>query len=347
MSKWQKYLLGVGAFGAWLALMGVSIVANYRFGSSLGTTEIDQSMLGIGSVASDLFKAAAPVGFLMLMAAKRYTAASGLAVLGIVTTIYSLIAATGFAAGNRYHAFYEAERQVKETKDLEANIKRVERRLDWSPADKPKTVLQADLKVLEVDAGYKASVYCTQPEKAQKLCREYRTIEAKIAAAEQYEKDITANAEGRDKLRKDGRYHSDPSVEALHKATGVRKERVLIGFIALTVLLIELGSALGLTVSLALLAPEGSTMKQAIRWKTLLDPFKRKDKIAEQAVIDAPLPKIPTVPRPEVVAKAARAASFNQPATEQSSDRGGYRIRPYDPAIDGPLGVKRKALKSA
>lgn len=305
MSKWQRYTLGVGALIAWLILIGVSLTANYRFAYSLGSTELDRYIIGAGSIASDLFKAAAPVALLWCLSRtpRMWTAAAAVLILGVVATVYSIAAATGFAAGNRYHAFEEANAKVRATKDLEKDIDRNTARRDWLPAQQPVPVIEAEIARLKIDPGWVNSVYCTAPKGPAhvSLCRQIAEKDIALAAAkagDEADKQIKAD---REKLAKEGRTVGDPQIEAWSKMTGIDPQTVLRALIVLTVALIELGSGLGLTVALALLIPETTALGRAL---AVVKPGGNPA---------TPRVPVPSAPAPSNVRPVKAAASFKQP----------------------------------
>jgi hypothetical protein len=318
MSKWQRYALGVFAFLAWLILIGVSLTANFKFAFNLGHTELERYIMGAGSVASDLFKSAAFVAFLWMISRKNYSVAASVAVLGIVAGVFSVVAATGFAAGNRYEAYNDAQLKQQATKDMRKDIERAESQRDWQPTHKPLKVAEAELKALEQNPLYVASAYCNRQvgQKQEDHCR--KVAEANVAAsaakvAEEQHANIVAT---RGKIASKGRDYGDAQIEFWSNWTGIKGDTILRMMIILQVLLIEVGSALGLTVALALLVPEGTALGKVL---SIVKP--------------APAVRVPDASAIAKVAAAGGARSFKQPAADQP-DGGGLRskIRPISAA---------------
>lgn len=328
MAPWQRYTIGTGAMLAWLVLLGVSLTANYKFGHSLGSTPLEQEIIGFASVASDIFKSCAIVILLWLLSRKSYAAASAIVVLGGVAMIYSLVAATGFMAGERYHRYHELTDKREATKQKRELIERMQNNRDWLPTHKPLAVLEAERAGLVGQNVYRASNYCTatRTPDQEKFCRTLRELDVAIAAAKEATKQDQVIAVEREHLQKEGRSYGDAQVEFWASRLGLPEATVLWSLVALSVLLIELGSMLGFTVAMGLLAPERMAPVIGV-------------------VVPSMRPQAPpkVVPKPEDVAvlrTPRRAASFSEPAADKP-EVGGLRskIRPVASSDEAPARV--------
>ena len=97
----MRHLMGVLGVLAAGVLLAVSAAMNWRFGYSLGKTELDGMIYGSASAAADCLKALTPFFFFAAIRNRMWSQAAAAAVVGIVMTAYSLTSALGHAALNR------------------------------------------------------------------------------------------------------------------------------------------------------------------------------------------------------------------------------------------------------
>lgn len=297
MARWQRWALGLATLVAWAILMGVSLAANFKFAWNLGSTEFDKQILGAGSIASDIFKAAAPIALLWMWSKRNWPGIAAVASIGLTATIFSLMAATGFMAGERFHAFYSARSAHEATKAKRAEIAKAETNRDWLPTHKPLSVLEAEMEMHKTSPGWASSKGCT----AQKgpghfeLCKKVGETNVAIAAAKEAAKADATIALARNDIATKGRDYDDPLFEVLQRWTGVPQETLLIVVVALGVLLIELGSGLGLTFALGLLVPDTTKLGRVL------------------SIVRPSTPKEEAKPMPPEAAAVARVAGLAEP----------------------------------
>src|SRR3990172_3891291 len=102
MERAMRHVLGVLGVAAAGVLLVVSAAMNWRFGFSLGKTELDGEIYGAASAAADCLKALVPFFFFAAIRNRMWSQAVASAIVGIVVTAYSLTSALGHAALNRF-----------------------------------------------------------------------------------------------------------------------------------------------------------------------------------------------------------------------------------------------------
>src|SRR5215207_9778929 len=127
-------ILGVLAAGV---LLAVSAAMNWRFGLSLGRTEMDGQIYGAASAAADCFKALVPFFFFAALKNRMWSQAAASAVVWVVVTSYSLTSALGHAALNRLDTSGHRAAEAATYKDHRSDLKRAEDQASWIPQHRP------------------------------------------------------------------------------------------------------------------------------------------------------------------------------------------------------------------
>ena len=96
-----RHALGVSGVLAAGVLLAVSAAMNWRFGLSLGRTELDGQIYGAASAAADCLKALVPFFFFAAVKNRMWSQAAASSLVWVVVTAYSLTSALGHAALNR------------------------------------------------------------------------------------------------------------------------------------------------------------------------------------------------------------------------------------------------------
>ena len=135
-------LLGVLAAGV---LLAVSAAMNWRFGFTLGKTELDGHIYGAASAAADCFKALVPFFFFAALRNRMWAQATASAVLWVVVTSYSLTSALGHAMLNRQDTVGSRAVDAAYYKDLRSELKSTEDRLSWVPQHRPALAVQSEI----------------------------------------------------------------------------------------------------------------------------------------------------------------------------------------------------------
>lgn len=97
----MRHVLGIFGILAAGVLLAVSAAMNWRFGFSLGKTEMDGQIYGAASAAADCFKALVPFFLFAAIRNRMWSQAAASVVVWVVVTAYSLTSALGHAALNR------------------------------------------------------------------------------------------------------------------------------------------------------------------------------------------------------------------------------------------------------
>src|SRR5262249_59825783 len=98
----MRHVLGVLGVLAAGVLLAVSCAMNWRFGLSLGRTELDGQIYGAASAAADCLKALVPFFFFAAMRNRMWSQAAAAAVVWAVVTSYSMTSALSHAALHRF-----------------------------------------------------------------------------------------------------------------------------------------------------------------------------------------------------------------------------------------------------
>src|SRR3990170_8055501 len=133
MERAMRHVLGVLGVVAAGVLLAVSAAMNWRFGVSLGRTELDGQIYGAASAAADCLKALVPFFFFAAVRNKVWSQAVASALVWVVVTGYSLTSALGHAALNRLDTAGQRAATVQSYKDHRADLARAKDQLSWIP----------------------------------------------------------------------------------------------------------------------------------------------------------------------------------------------------------------------
>ena len=248
--------LGVLAAGV---LLAVSAAMNWRFGFSLGKTELDGQIYGAASAAADCFKALVPFFFFAAIKNRIWSQAAAAAVVWVVVTAYSLTSALGHAALNRFDTTGQRAVDAQVYKDLRADLKRAQDQLSWIPQHRPAATVQSAIEGLKTQTHWKTSKGCAEQTRwTREFCQQYFTLTAELAAGQQAAQleariaDISAKLA----LSKGGQImaEADPQAVVLARLANLALPNVKVEDIqtALTIfvaLLLEIGSGFGMYVA--------------------------------------------------------------------------------------------------
>jgi hypothetical protein len=250
-------LLGVLAAGV---LLAVSAAMNWRFGYSLGMTEVDKQIYGAASAAADCFKALVPFFFFAAIRNKMWSQAAASAVVWIVVTSYSLTSALGHAALNRLDTSGQRAVDAASYSSLRADLKRMTDQASWIPSHRPAPVVQADVDAQKLQRQWAWSKGCSEVTgpQARDFCQKYQGLLAEKASAEQAKTLNGEIAEINAKLAKakgaNAMTEADPQAAVLTKLAALvfpsitveDMQTVLTIFVAV---LLEIGSGFGMYVA--------------------------------------------------------------------------------------------------
>ncbi|MBU2582588.1 MAG: hypothetical protein KJ622_12800 [Alphaproteobacteria bacterium] len=154
--------IGTGlALTASLGLLAISAAMNFRFGMTLGITQLDSLIYGVASVCADLLKALLPFVILAGWRDQRIVLTVLASLLWSVFTLYSFTSGIGFAALNR--ATLTSERTVTTDRyaELSKALADAQERLDRLPEHRAAPVATLALEELMQQPRWKSTNGCT------------------------------------------------------------------------------------------------------------------------------------------------------------------------------------------
>lgn len=250
----MRHALGVLGILAAGVLLLVSAAMNYRFGLSLGKTELDGQIYGAASAAADIMKALVPFFLFAAIRNRAWSqAAASMLVWGVVMA-YSLTSAFGHAALNRFDVAGKRAHQSTVYDETRSELARAKEQLAWIPQHRPKMTVQAEIEGLKQSRRWRATKACTNAtiRPSIKFCDEYRGLVAELASAERAAaldarilkaQAQLANFTGSINTK------ADPQAAVLAKLTGVELEDVQLAMTVFIALLLEIGSAFGMYIA--------------------------------------------------------------------------------------------------
>ncbi|MGE0699854.1 MAG: hypothetical protein AB7O57_12225 [Hyphomicrobiaceae bacterium] len=259
----MRHVLGVLGVVAAAVLLAVSAAMNWRFGYTLGKTELDGVIYGSASAAADCFKALVPFFFFAALRNRMWSQAAASAVVWVVVMAYSLTSALGHAALNRSDTTGQRAAHAQSYQDLRADLKRAEEQMSWIPQHRPAAMLQSEIDGMKLQKVWQWSNNCTdvKGKQSRDFCQQLQTLTSELASAQQADlvtkrideiqgKLANAGAGGHGTVMSD----SDPQAAVLAKLAafvgyGVKVEDVQTTLAIFVALLLEVGSGFGMYVA--------------------------------------------------------------------------------------------------
>ncbi len=274
----MRHALGVLGVLAAGVLLAVSAAMNWRFGLSLGKTELDGQIYGAASAAADCLKALIPFFLFAAIRNKMWSQAVASSVVWVVVTTYSLTSAFGHAALNRLDTAGQRKVAAQTYKDLRADLQRAQEQLSWVPQHRPAATVQSDLEAVKNDRAWKWTDGCTKTKgKYQRnYCDKYHALAAELGSAEQRTALEARIAETQAKLAESGggsvMAEADPQAAVLAKISGFDVDTIQMALTAFIAVLLEIGSGFGMYIAcstwridqrLAPAAPQMARLREA------------------------------------------------------------------------------------
>lgn len=253
----MKIRHALGVFGVLAAgvLLAVSAAMNWRFGYSLGRTELDGMIYGSASVAADCLKALIPFFFFAALKNRMWSQVAASAFVGIVVTAYSLTSALGHAALNRFDTTGHRMVEAQTYKDLRGDLKRAQDQLSWIPQHRPAATVQGEIEALKNQKAWTFTQACTNVtgSKGREFCQQYHGLNAEMASGNQAQALEARIAEIQGKLGKTDAMtvmgEADPQAAVLSKLSGLSVDQVQMAMTIFIALLLEVGSGFGMYVA--------------------------------------------------------------------------------------------------
>jgi hypothetical protein len=228
---------------------------NWRFGFSLGKTELDGMIYGSASAAADCLKALVPFFFFAAIRNRMWSQAAAAALVGIVMTAYSLTSALGHAALNRLDTTGQRAVQAQNSKDLRSALATAQEQLGWVRQHRPIGVVQSEIDNAMNQRPWVWTKGCADVtgKQGRDFCQSYHALTAELAAGREAEKlsgrisDLSgklSSASGSAVMAE-----ADPQAAVLAKLTGFSIDTVQIAMTVFIALLLEVGSCFGMYIA--------------------------------------------------------------------------------------------------
>ena len=261
----MRHVLGVLGVLAAAVLLAVSAAMNWRFGYSLGKTEMDGVIYGAASAAADCFKALVPFFFFAAIRNRMWSQAAASAVVWVVVLAYSLTSALGHAALNRLDTAGQRAAHAQSYQDLRADLKRAEDQMSWIPQHRPAQSVQAELEGMKTQKAWGWSNGCAEVKgkDTRDFCQKFQGLHSELASAQQADvlgkriddgKGKLANANGNGTHGTAMMTEADPQAAVLSKLAafvglGIKVEDMQTALTIFVALLLEVGSGFGMYVA--------------------------------------------------------------------------------------------------
>lgn len=256
----MRHALGVLGVLAAGVLLAVSCAMNWRFGVSLGRTELDGQIYGAASAAADCMKALVPFFFFAAVRNRMWSQALASALVWVVVTAYSLTSALGHAALNRLDTAGQRVASADSYKDHRADLARAQEQLSWVPQHRPAQAVQADIDAVKDDRQWNATGQCSNVvnSKGRNFCQKFHALSAELASAQQ---SVALEARIADIQGKMTHVtgtmvmsEADPQAAVLAKlaaliAPSIKVEDVQTALTVFVALLLEVGSGFGMYIA--------------------------------------------------------------------------------------------------
>jgi hypothetical protein len=256
----MRHVLGVLGVLAAGVLLAVSAAMNWRFGFSLGRTELDGQIYGAASAAADCLKALVPFFFFAAVRNKVWSQAAASVLVWVVVTAYSMTSALGHAALNRFDSTGQRAQEAQTYQDLRTDLKRAEEQAGWIPQHRPYQAVQSDIDGLKIQKAWKWSDGCTKvsSKSERTFCQKYAALNAELASASAAKNADSRIAQLRAQLDATAGTpalsESDPQAKVLTELVSaffpnVKMENVQMALTLFVALLLEIGSGFGMYVA--------------------------------------------------------------------------------------------------
>ncbi|NBU58321.1 MAG: hypothetical protein EBS23_00795 [Betaproteobacteria bacterium] len=231
---------------------------NWRFGYSLGRTEVDGFIYAGASAAADALKALVPFFFFAAVRNRMWSHAAAAAVVGAVVTAYSLAAALGHAALNRNATAGHRLVEIQAYKAVSDDLKRAQDQLSWIAPHRPPAAVRAEIAGLKAERLWTATQSCTAVtgKISRDYCQKYQTLVVELESGQQAEalglriRDAQTKLEGMNGAAASG--GADPQAAVLAELLGLDVARVQFRLVVFVAILLEVGSGLGMYMAMSL-----------------------------------------------------------------------------------------------
>ena len=243
----------------WACLLAVSALMNFKFGQQLASDPIDRIAYGLASVAGDGLKAVAPLAVAWAFASRKYLVSVAGVALFAVATAYSVASAVGFASVTRASTAGEVQADITRAEDLRVDLERVRSARDDLGRQRLSAAVAGDLAAARQSHRWASTSECTDATvpRSRAFCDRYFGLEGELATAQRAEQlddeiqDLTGQVRYTALTGVAAAGETDPQVAALKRIFGVESEMVRSALTILVAAFVELGSGVGLLVSVS------------------------------------------------------------------------------------------------
>lgn len=252
-------------------LLAVSMLMNFRFGLTLGQSELDKTAYAGASIAGDVIKILAPFWIAWAWKDRRYVALALASLLFAVTAAYSVTSGLGFAAKNRSGIAGERAAEIVGYADLRAERQRLIARVGALPITPPAETLRAQLESFRDQPRWETTSGCTDATVPPSIefCARYRETEAELAVAARRAALEAKVAELSSRIAAATtaaavRGEADPQVALLLRIFPIFEANTAELALAVAIMaLVELGATFGFFLSVAHLTPAAQRVAKA------------------------------------------------------------------------------------
>lgn len=256
----MRHVLGVLGVLAAGVLLAVSAAMNWRFGFSLGRTELDGQIYGAASAAADCLKALVPFFFFAAVRNRIWSQAAASALVWVVVTAYSMTSALGHAALNRFDSTGHRAQEAQAYQDLRTELKRAEEQSGWIPQHRPLEAVQSQIDGMKMQKAWEWSNGCkTVSSKAERtFCQQLTALDSELASAGSAKDADARIAQLRAKIDATAGTpalsEADPQAKVLTELANaffpnVKIDNVQMALTLFVALLLEIGSGFGMYVA--------------------------------------------------------------------------------------------------
>ncbi|MET0639397.1 MAG: hypothetical protein ABWZ19_05225 [Hyphomicrobium sp.] len=256
----MRHVLGVLGVLAAGVLLAVSAAMNWRFGFSLGRTELDGQIYGAASAAADCMKALVPFFFFAAVRNRIWSQAAASALVWTVVTAYSMTSALGHAALNRFDSTGHRAQEAQAYQDLRGELKRAEEQSGWIPQHRPYEAVQSEIEGAKLQKAWKWSNGCkdVNSKSERTLCQQVASLESELASASSAKEADARIAQLKSKIDATAGTpalsEADPQAKVLTELVNaffpnVKIDNVQMALTLFVALLLEIGSGFGMYVA--------------------------------------------------------------------------------------------------
>ena len=256
----MRHVLGVLGVLAAGVLLAVSAAMNWRFGFSLGRTELDGQIYGAASAAADCMKALVPFFFFAAVRNRMWSQAAASALVWTVVTAYSMTSALGHAALNRFDTTGHRAQEAQAYQDLRGELKRAEEQAGWIPQHRPYETVKSEIDGMKMQKAWQWSNGCKEvsSKSERNFCQQLTALDAELASASSGKEADARISEIKSKIdAKAGTpamSEADPQAKVLTELVNaffpnVKIENVQMALTLFVALLLEIGSGFGMYVA--------------------------------------------------------------------------------------------------